>query len=53
MGRTRNNKIISSRLIMKNKKQQSVKQLKNKLGKCIADKHIARARNKILKNKKK
>ena len=45
MGRTR--------LIMKNKKQQSVKQLKNKLGKCIADKHIARARNKILKNKKK
>tara|TARA_R110002012_G_scaffold26117_2_gene85447 strand:+ start:835 stop:948 length:114 start_codon:yes stop_codon:yes gene_type:complete len=35
------------------KKQFTKKQLKTKLGKCIADKHIARAKVKIIKNKKK
>ena len=34
------------------KKDFTKKQLKNKLGKCITDKSIARARVKILKNKK-
>ena len=34
------------------KKVFTKKQLKNKLGKCITDKSIARARVKILKNKK-
>jgi len=35
------------------KKQFTKKQLKNKLGKCITDKSIARAKVKLLKNKKK
>jgi hypothetical protein len=35
------------------KKQFTKKQLKNKLGKCITDKSIARARVKILKNRRK
>ena len=34
------------------KQKQEVKKLKNKLSKCITDKSIARARVKILKNKK-
>ena len=34
------------------KKQFAKKQLKTKLGKCITDKSIARAKVKILKNKK-
>ena len=34
------------------KKQFTKKQLKNKLGKCIADKSIARAKVKLLKNRK-
>ena len=36
----------------KNKARQEVKKLKNKLARCITDKSIARAKVKILKNKK-
>ena len=34
------------------KQKQEVKKIKKDLSKCIADKHIARAKVKILKNKK-
>ena len=34
------------------KEKQEIKKIKKDLKKCIADKHIARARVKILKNKK-
>jgi|TARA_Y100000034_G_C6742529_1_gene329599 hypothetical protein len=37
---------------MKKKKEFTKKQLKTKLGKCIEDKYIARASNKLLKNRK-
>lgn len=37
---------------MKKKKELTKKQLKSKLGKCITDKSIARATNKLLKNRK-
>ena len=39
---------------MKNKKEkQEVKKLKNKLGKCITEKSIARGSNVLIKNRKK
>jgi|TARA_R110002020_G_scaffold152220_1_gene329967 hypothetical protein len=34
-------------------KKPTVKKLKNKLGKCITEKSIARAKVKILKNRRK
>ena len=37
---------------MKKKKQLSIKQLKNKLSKCITEKSIARGSNILLKNRK-
>ena len=37
---------------MKKKKEFTKKQLKTKLGKCITDKSIARAKVKLLKNRK-
>lgn len=37
---------------MRKKHTQTKKQLKNKLADCIAEKHIARAKFKILKNKR-
>tara|TARA_R110002020_G_scaffold6134_2_gene25623 strand:- start:1788 stop:1907 length:120 start_codon:yes stop_codon:yes gene_type:complete len=38
---------------MKKKKEFTKKQLKNKLTKCITEKHIFRGSNILLKNKKK
>jgi len=32
--------------------KKEIKKIKKILGRCIADKHIARAKNKILKNKR-